>query len=162
MNRSSLVRRLDESLRQAWETLRSHKMRSALVILGVGIGVTTLMLTVTILLGLKGKISQDIRSSDNTVIYLSKVDILVGGDPKKYAHRPEINPGEQATVRGGPAVENRHSATAEEVPHLGLCPGGIVERVVEAMDVDEHVLVLRHREAPTTSISVTLTIRMRV
>ncbi len=99
MNRSGLIRRLDESLRQAWDTLRSHKMRSALVILGVGIGVTTLMLTVTILLGLKGKISQDIRSSDNTVIYLSKFDILVGGDPRKYAHRPEINPGDLEAVR---------------------------------------------------------------
>jgi len=99
MNRSSVFRRLDESLRQAWDTLRTHKMRSALVILGVGIGVTTLMLTVTILLGLGKKISQDIRSSDNTVIYLSKFDILVGGDPKKYAHRPEIEPGDMDAVR---------------------------------------------------------------
>jgi putative ABC transport system permease protein len=106
MNRTSLLNKITESLRQAMDTLRSHKMRSALVILGVGIGVTTLMGMVTILLGLGEKISQDLRSSDNTVIYLSKFDILVGGDPRKYAHRPEIQPEDMDAIsRELPSVQ---------------------------------------------------------
>jgi putative ABC transport system permease protein len=88
-----------ESLRLALGTVRSHKMRSSLVILGVGIGVTTLMGMVTILLGLGDKISDDIRSSDNAVIYLARFDLLVGGDPSQFAHRPEINPRDLEAVR---------------------------------------------------------------
>ena len=92
MNRGTLGSKLRESLRLAFEAIRSHKMRSGLVILGVGIGVTTLMGMVTILLGLGNKIREDIRSSDNTVIYLSQYDLLVGGDPSRFAHRPDITP----------------------------------------------------------------------
>jgi len=99
MNKKSGFSKLLENLRQAFETLRSHKMRSSLVVLGVGIGVTTLMGMVTILLGLGGKISADLRSSDNTVVYLSKFDLLVGGDPRKYAHRPEITPEDMHALR---------------------------------------------------------------
>jgi putative ABC transport system permease protein len=99
MNKATLASKIIESLRQAVDTLRSHKMRSALVILGVGIGVTTLMGMVTILMGLGDKISQDLRSSDNTVIYVSKFDILVGGDRRRYAHRPELEPLDLAAIR---------------------------------------------------------------
>ena len=99
MNKQTVFRKIIENLRQAFDTLRSHKMRSSLVILGVGIGVTTLMAMVTILLGLGGKISQDLRSSDNTVIYLSRFDILVGGNPSQYAHRPEIDPNDMRALR---------------------------------------------------------------
>ena len=98
MNRNTFSNKIRESLRQAVETLRSHKMRSTLVILGVAIGVTTLMGMVTILLGVGEKFSQDLRSSDNTVIYLSKFDLLVGGDPRKYAHRPEIQPSDMDAI----------------------------------------------------------------
>ena len=99
MSRTTAVSKILENLRQAFDAIKSHKMRSALVVLGVGIGVTTLMGMVTILLGLGGKISEDLRSSDNTVIYLSKFDILVGGDPRKYAHRPEIDPADMHALR---------------------------------------------------------------
>ncbi len=99
MNKKTALGKLVENLRQAFDAIRGHKMRSALVVLGVGIGVTTLMGMVTILLGLGGKISQDLKSSDNTVVYLSKFDLLVGGNPKKYAHRPEIDPDDMKAMR---------------------------------------------------------------
>ena len=99
MSRRTLLTKIVESLRMALFTVRSHKMRSGLVILGVGIGVTTLIWMVTILSGLSNKFSEDLRSSDNVVIYLSKFDFLVGGDPRKYAHRPEITPGDLRALR---------------------------------------------------------------
>jgi putative ABC transport system permease protein len=99
MNRTTLWTKLVESLRLALGTLRSHKMRSLLVILGVGIGVTTLMGMVTILLGLSAKISQDLRSSDNVVVYLSRIDFFVGGDQRRFAHRPELEPDDLTALR---------------------------------------------------------------
>jgi putative ABC transport system permease protein len=96
---SRLGPKLVESLRLALHTLRSHKMRSGLVILGVGIGVTTLMGMVSILLGLGNKIASDIRSSDNVVVTLSKFDLLVGGDHEQVRSRPDIEPDDLRAIR---------------------------------------------------------------
>jgi putative ABC transport system permease protein len=65
-------------------------MRSGLVILGVAIGVTTLMGMVGILAGLGEKIKQDITSSDKVVLTLSKFDIFVGGVDEKIMSRPDL------------------------------------------------------------------------
>jgi len=99
MNRRSLTTKLVESMRMALNTVRSHKMRSGLVILGVGIGVTTLMGMVTILFGLGEKFSQDLRSSDNVVLNLAKFNFLVGGDPRQYRHRPDLTPQDLEAIR---------------------------------------------------------------
>jgi len=47
---------LRENIRMALDTLRNNKGRSGLVILGVGIGVTTLMAMVSIIEGFKGRL----------------------------------------------------------------------------------------------------------
>ncbi|MFQ5669208.1 MAG: ABC transporter permease [Acidobacteriota bacterium] len=89
---------------QALETVRAHKMRSGLVILGVAIGVTTLMAMVSILSGLSGKIESDIRSSDNVVVHLAKFDFLGGGvDPELLRARPDLKPSDWDAIRQGVA-----------------------------------------------------------
>lgn len=81
-----------DGLWQALDVIRSHKMRSGLVILGVAIGVATLMGMVGILAGLGEKIKQDIASSDQVVLTLSKFDYLVGGVDEKVLSRPDFTP----------------------------------------------------------------------
>jgi putative ABC transport system permease protein len=96
---SRLAPKLAESLRLALHTLRSHKMRSGLVILGVGIGVTTLMGMVSILTGLGQKIASDIRSSDHVVVTLTKFDLVVHGDRDQFMSRPDPDPDDLAAIR---------------------------------------------------------------
>jgi putative ABC transport system permease protein len=89
-----------ENLMQALDTIRSHKMRSGLVILGVSIGVTTLMAMVSILSGLAVKIEADVRSSDNVVVNLVKYSFLGGEqDPEEIESRPDLEPADWDAVR---------------------------------------------------------------
>ncbi|MCZ6600047.1 MAG: ABC transporter permease [Acidobacteria bacterium] len=91
---------LRENIFQALDTIRSHKMRSTLVILGVAIGVTTLMAMVSILSGLALKIEADVSSSDNVVVNLVKFDFLGGDvDQKEIDARPDLGPEDWDMIR---------------------------------------------------------------
>jgi len=91
---------LRENILQAVDTIRSHKMRSTLVILGVAIGVTTLMAMVSILSGLAIKIKNDVSSSDNVVVNLVKFDFLGGRvDPEEIQARPDLEPVDWDMIR---------------------------------------------------------------
>ena len=91
-----------ENVALALDTLRTHKMRSGLVILGVAIGVTTLMAMVSILSGLATKIEEDIRSSDNVVVNLVKFDFLGGNiDPDELQGRPDLTPADRDVIKNG-------------------------------------------------------------
>ncbi len=65
---------LGENLRMALRNLRANKGRSLLVILGVALGVTTLMAEVSIIQGFKGRLENEIMNTDITQIYLTRSD----------------------------------------------------------------------------------------
>ena len=89
-----------ENIAQALDTVRSHKLRSSLVILGVAIGVTTLMAMVSILSGLGRKIEADVRSSDQVVVTLTKFDFLGGQEEaEKMRDRPDLTPEDWDAIR---------------------------------------------------------------
>ncbi len=91
---------LRENIFQALDTIRTHKMRSTLVILGVAIGVTTLMAMVSILTGLSLSINASISSSDNVVVNLTKFDFLGGDvDLKEIQARPDLEPEDWDMIR---------------------------------------------------------------
>jgi putative ABC transport system permease protein len=75
--RNSLWR---ENVKQAIDIIRAHRLRSGLLILGVAIGITTILLIVTVLSGLSRKIYHDLASANRPYIYVTKADVLVGGD----------------------------------------------------------------------------------
>jgi putative ABC transport system permease protein len=105
--RGTVKATLNDSLRQALDVIRSRKMRSGLVILGVAIGVTTLMGMVGILAGLGEKIKQDITSSDKVVLTVSKFDILVGGVDEKVLSRPDLTVEDAEAIDDEcPAIDN--------------------------------------------------------
>lgn len=95
-----------DGILQALDVIRDHKMRSGLVILGVAIGVATLMGMVGILAGLGEKIKQDIASSDSVVLTVSKFDYLVGGVDEKIMSRPDFTPEDAIAIEDNcPAID---------------------------------------------------------
>jgi putative ABC transport system permease protein len=81
---------IHENLVIALDVLRSHKLRTGLIILGVAIGVASLMGMVSILLGLKDGITKDISNAEQTVLQVQKFDFFVGGFNEAMLHRKEI------------------------------------------------------------------------
>jgi len=95
---SGLIR---ENLFIALDVMRSHRLRSGLIVLGVAIGVASLMGMVAILLGLGEKITHDIQSSEATVVMVAKFDFLVGGFDESMLHRKEITEEDARAIREG-------------------------------------------------------------
>jgi putative ABC transport system permease protein len=90
---------IHENVVIALDIVRAHKLRSGLIILGVAIGVASLMGVVSILLGLKEKIMKDISASEETVIGVAKFDFLVGGIDEEKLHRKDITEEDAKAIR---------------------------------------------------------------
>ena len=69
-----------ENIAQAVEVMRAHRLRSGLLILGVGIGISTVLMMVTVLSGLSKKIYRDMASANRPYIYVQKFDFMVEGE----------------------------------------------------------------------------------
>lgn len=90
---------LAESARLAIEVMRGHKLRSGLLILGVGIGVTVLMTMVAILSGVSNKIESEMKSSDRDIVTVAKFDFLSEGPgEEKVLARPDLRPEDAAAI----------------------------------------------------------------
>jgi putative ABC transport system permease protein len=98
---------LREALRMAVGVMVAHKLRSGLVILGVGIGVAVLMGMVAILSGLGNRIQEEITSSDRAIVTLSKFDFLESGDPEdeRILARPDILPEDASALEACASVD---------------------------------------------------------
>jgi putative ABC transport system permease protein len=79
-------------LNEAWRTITGNPLRSSLLILGVAIGVTTLLAIFTIVNGLSGRIRDDVVSSNRPYIYISRNSGVGGGDPAEKMRRPQLMP----------------------------------------------------------------------
>jgi putative ABC transport system permease protein len=66
-----------ENFHQAMDVIRLHRMRSGLLILGVAIGITTILMMVTVLSGLSRKINQDLVSARRPYVYVQRFDLFV-------------------------------------------------------------------------------------
>ena len=60
-----------ENFAQAVGIIKQHRMRSALLILGVAIGITTILMMVTVLSGLSRKINKDLVAASATPLVLA-------------------------------------------------------------------------------------------
>ncbi len=97
---------LAEGVAQAFGTIRGHRMRSLLLILGVAIGVTTLVAIFSIVTGLSGRIRDDVVSANRPYVYISRYSGLGGADPDEMLRRPHLLPevGEALAVTPGVGV----------------------------------------------------------
>ena len=65
-----------ENLLQAFGVIKTNRMRSALLILGVAIGVMTVLAMVTVLSGLGQKINKDLVSANRPYLIVQKFDMF--------------------------------------------------------------------------------------
>ena len=80
-----------ESASIAVSTLRANKLRSSLTILGVSVGVITVIFMVSIIQGLDRAFAQQIESLGSNTIFVSKFDPSFGRMPKaEELHRKEL------------------------------------------------------------------------
>ena len=97
-SRNSLWR---ENFSQAFDIVRVHRLRSGLLILGVAIGIATVLMMVTVLSGLTAKIYHDMASANRPYIYVQKFDMLVSGhDAEKLMRRPDFTREDAAALPG--------------------------------------------------------------
>lgn len=93
-----------EAVREALLTLREHKMRSGLVVLGVLIGVASLMGMVATVAGLNRFIESSISAGDTPILSLQKVNFLAGEGEKEWEKRKNFT------------IDDAHALA--ELPHV--------------------------------------------
>ena len=114
-----------EVFRMALDTLRTNKMRSALTILGVVIGITSIVGMTSLVRGFDESLRDSIRQLGPNTIVLSKLSIVSlsgGANFDDLMRRPNL------TIDDARAIE-RLSPSVERVDvRIGQGPGGVQER----------------------------------
>jgi putative ABC transport system permease protein len=97
-----------ENLLVALDTLRSHKVRSSLTILGIVIGVTSVISVASIIDGLNAYIQNKVESFGARTYFVSRIPLgpRFGRMPEKIRLRKYIQPTDAEFIRGAcPSVE---------------------------------------------------------
>jgi len=81
-----------ENLRVALETLRTHKVRSGLTVLGIVIGVTSVISVAAIIDGLNRYVSARVEKMGSRTYFVSRVAASFGRIPEKVQRRKYIPP----------------------------------------------------------------------
>ena len=99
---------LGEVLRMALETLRTNKMRSGLTVLGVVIGITSIVGMTSLIRGFDSSLRASIEELGPNTIYLSKLSIVSisgGAEFDDLMRRPALTVGDaEAIERLAPSV----------------------------------------------------------
>src|ERR1700681_4759747 len=98
-----------ENLKQAMDTLRAHKMRSALTVFGVVLGVSVIMLVAALITGFDEAIQENIKQFGADTVFISKWDQGFHGGNRPLEERmrkPLTLEDSQALIAGCPAVKN--------------------------------------------------------
>ena len=100
--------RIQSNVQIALDTLRANKLRSALTILGVVIGVSTVMTMAAIVQGIQGQIVRTIEIAGPTTFYVVKVfsqtPVNPGRLPKWIRVRPDLVEAEAQRIRQLPEI----------------------------------------------------------
>ena len=99
-----------ENLKQAMDTLRAHKMRSALTVFGVVLGVSVIMLVSALITGFDEQIQEDIKQYGADTAFVSRWDQGPhGGNSRPLEERlrkPITLEDSEALKEGCPAIKN--------------------------------------------------------
>ena len=90
-----------ENLRQAMDTLRTHKLRSALTVFGVVLGVSVIMLVAALLTGFDQKIQENINQFGADTAFVTKWDQGRHGGPPPQEERQR----KPLTIEDGIAIQ---------------------------------------------------------
>src|SRR5437588_907838 len=113
---------IKESAWMAIDTVRSNKLRSSLTILGVSVGVVTVMFMVSIIQGLNKAFAAQIESLGSNTIWATKFDPSIGHQiTDEEIHRKELTIEDADTIRReAPSVSDTspfYRKIAETVRH---------------------------------------------
>ncbi|HTZ47306.1 MAG TPA: ABC transporter permease [Verrucomicrobiae bacterium] len=97
-----------ENLRQALDTLRTHKTRSALTVFGVVLGVSVIMLVSALITGFNRKVEEEINRMGADTAFVSKWDQSRNGPPplEERLRKPLKLEDAEAIQESCPAVKN--------------------------------------------------------
>jgi putative ABC transport system permease protein len=108
MMRAPSLDQLRESLTQAIDSLRAGKLRSALTVLGVVIGVATVMTMATLVRGVQDQIVRSLEVAGPTTFYVMRVYSMMrmnpGRMPKELRDRPDLEENEALRIAQLPSV----------------------------------------------------------
>jgi putative ABC transport system permease protein len=108
-----ILRNLDEGVAVALETLRTNKLRSFLTILGVVIGVATVMLMASIVDGVRTQIFNALNAASPNVFYVMRFFSQTPLNPDRLPYEVRIRPVLDETDAA--AIQQ-----AQEIRHAGL------------------------------------------
>ncbi len=92
------------AIRTAARGVVTHRMRTSLSVLGVGIGVATLIAIFAILDGLRGSFSKQIAQLGAQTIYVSSHPWVIRGNWWKFRNRPKITMRDVEALRKDPQI----------------------------------------------------------
>ncbi len=91
---------IKESALMAFDTLRANKLRSSLTILGVGVGVLTVIVMVSFIQGLNKAFADQIESLGSNTIFVSKFEPSFGRPPgPEEIHRKDLTMDDAEALR---------------------------------------------------------------
>ena len=94
------VRGLGEILRLAWGSLLAHRLRGGLTILGIVIGITSVVAMVSLVEGLNRSVADQIAGLGSDVIRIRRFDpgVVVGELPDSLRNRRRFEPRDAGMV----------------------------------------------------------------
>jgi putative ABC transport system permease protein len=99
----------DEIVRMSWDTLRGNKLRSALTVLGVVIGITSIVGMTSLIRGFDTSLRDSIKTIGPDTIFVAKfsgVSLASGASFQELVKRPNMMPEDAAAIeRGAPSIE---------------------------------------------------------
>jgi len=100
---------LDEIVRMAFDTVRNNKMRSGLTVLGVVIGITSIVGMTALIRGFDRSLRDSIAAVGPDTIFVAKfsgVSMAAGADFQTLLQRPNMMPQDaEAIERGAPSIQ---------------------------------------------------------
>src|SRR6266478_2359981 len=125
-----MAQQYGENLKQAMDTLRAHKMRSALTVFGVVLGVSVIMLVAALITGFDAQIQENIKQFGADTAFISRFDQGPHGGrrPKDERERKPLTLEDAEAIKeGSPAVKNVTAfLTWWEQPHTVRTKAGSV------------------------------------
>ena len=107
---------LQETFRIALDTLRSHKLRTFLTLLGVILAVTTLVAVISVLNGLNVYVSDKVANLGANALVVDKIGIVTNLDQwTKARKRPPLDMGDYEALRDGMKLASAVAAEQNNV-----------------------------------------------
>lgn len=128
-----------EIVTMALDTLRSNKLRSALTILGVVIGVTSIVAMTSLIRGFGDQLRELIRQMGSDTIYVSKMSLgslASGKDFWTLMKRPELTEADALAIRASVA------SAGVVTYHLGDGPAARQERLIYRNNSTKRMVVI--------------------